>query len=85
MQALSIVLHGSFKALLDLPEDILDLPGPPHLVSGQADHALVLKHPFHPGIRRAYERCRVKHVISVSFECRKIQFRGKNALISLVI
>ena len=45
---LGVFLHGRLEAGLDLAEDVLDLPRPPHLVAGQAHHALIQHHPLHP-------------------------------------
>lgn len=48
VQFLGVVLHGHLVSPLDLPEHILHLPRPPHLVTRQNHHALVVIHPLNP-------------------------------------
>ena len=48
VQFLGEHFHRLLLTLFDLDEDILDLPRPPYLVTGETHHALVSQHPFHP-------------------------------------
>ena len=47
LQFLGIGLHGHLVSLPHLPKHILHLPRPPHLVSRQDDHTLIVVHPVH--------------------------------------
>ena len=48
MQPLGVVLHAHLVPFLDLPEHILHLPRPPHLIGCQHHHTLIVIHPVHP-------------------------------------
>ena len=45
---LGVVLQRLLVSLLHLLEDVLHLPGPPHLVPSQHHHPLVQQHPVDP-------------------------------------
>lgn len=45
---LAVLLHGLLLPFLHFVEDVLHLPGPPHLAGGQHHHPLVQEHPVDP-------------------------------------
>lgn len=44
---LGVFLHRLLQSDLDFAENVLDLPRPPDLISGKADHTLIPHHPLH--------------------------------------